>query len=185
MTVQGLVTGLLADRGFPAAVELDGHLLPAAVVWVDDPADRALQLLPRLFGGALLLEMRDHHGEPTPAFWIGIGRPAALAASVIAASMDRTREGTLLGPVASEAWALLDQVATGDHDDAARDPAARLEQLVADSLPIAPHITSGLMLALASHWRSPSRAVELVLPSRRDRARWADAFLRAATAPPM
>jgi hypothetical protein len=77
------VLDLLWRRGFPSVLAFADAVLPAAILWIDRPDDRGLHLVPRAFGGHLLLEMRDHHAEAPPAFWLGVGRSAVLAAGAL------------------------------------------------------------------------------------------------------
>lgn len=184
---------LLWRRGFPGVLGAAAAPLPAAIVWVDDPDDAALQLLPRVFGGHLMRELRDHHGEPTPAFWLGAGRGATLASLALARWRDSSGAGAspLLGAEAPAIWrdfeelceALLrsergapaPEAATGAELAAA---AAALDARVERALPIAPHVASGLALSLAGALREAERGgVAHLLPAAGERARWVDAFL--------
>jgi hypothetical protein len=195
---------LLWRRGFPSVLSSPDPVVPAAIVWVDAPDDPALHLLPRAFGGHLLLEMRDHHGEASPAFWLGVGRSAVLAAAALTgwraareagvddrADVRHADGGALLGAGVLPAWTALHEIAgallrpepdvTGaDLPDAAdlRDAVGALQRAVERALPIAPHIASGLALALGGALRdAAARTPVHVLPSRAERDAWVGAFL--------
>lgn len=188
------VLELLRARGFPFVLAGPAGVLPTTIVWVDEPDDPVLRLLPRAFGGRLMLELRDHHGEATPAFWLGIGRGAALASLALArrrAVEPRDGAGTLLGAEAPALWSAFEELceallrpergappAEQPTREEIAEAAAALTARVDAAFPLAAHIASGLSLALGSELREAARSSpEYVLPAPSERARWVDAFL--------
>ena len=188
------VLDVLWRCGFPAAMGGPADVLPAVVVWMDEPDDPALPILTRAFGGHLMLELRDHHGEPTPSFWLGVGRSAVLASGALArwrASEPTDGTGTRLGSGAPAIWRAFEElceavlppkhgadVAPAAHADDVRAAADALGRQVDAALPIASHIVSGLALALGSVLKSDARASSAhVLPTPSEREAWVDVFL--------
>jgi hypothetical protein len=198
---RGAVAALLWECGFPATMLTPLGTMPAHVVWVDDPNDALLPLARRAFGGHLVLGMRDHHGEPSPAFWVGVGRSAALAWGVVLAALegaDDERSAAVAGPsrrlarAAPSAWAAAREAAPHlvrpPRDERPAPPSViaplveRLNTVVAAELPIAPHIVDGLRNAMTSVLSSREFAVELALPTARERDAWAAGFWRSRRA---
>jgi hypothetical protein len=190
--------------GFPAMLATPAGVMPAIIVWVDHPDDRALHLLPRALGGHLLLEMRDHHGEPTPAFWLGVGRGAVLASHALvrwsASAPDRATDvgSTRLGANAPVIWGAFEELCeallrpgreerTGERHATRAEVAAAGEILarqVDAALPIASHIAGGLALALGGAIRDAERtSPAYLLPTRAERSAWVEAYLTRLWSP--
>ena len=195
LSVRLAIAESLWRRGFPAAALTPAGIRPVVVVWVDEPRDPALEALRRTFGGRLVLDMGYHHGEISPAFWFGVGRPAALASATLRAAPQAARATPpeVLWRDAASLWcrsepleATLLRPARGapaaDADDVAAPLADALMAELRAVLSIGHHITVGLLTAAAEDLRAGELAGGLAMPSRGERDAWVAAFWAAGRA---